>query len=1013
MVALVNSRISGAITLLITIFSLSLPADAQYSGGTGEPNDPYQIATAEDLMLLGENPEDYDKHFILTDDIDLDPNLPDRKVFDSAVIAPDIDRSNWSFDGIPFSGIFDGNWYTIRNLVIDDSALNNDFLGLFGYNSGEVINIGLSNVYIRGSEDSHRIGGLIGRNVGTVSNCYATGKVCGGEHVGGLVGNNSNSISSCYTAVDVNGLDDIGGLVGDNEHSSILNCYATGSVNSGIHTGGGLVGDNEDGSVSNCYSTGAVSKGIGSVGGLIGYTPSGSVSNSFWDTQTSGMNTSDGGTGKTTEDMQTAGTFLDAGWDFVGETENGTDNIWKIVEGLDYPRLWWEKYSGGTGEPNDPYQIATAANLIALGETPEDYDKHFILTNNIDLDPNLPGRKIFDMSVIAPDRDKINDHFQGIPFAGVFDGNSHVIINLKVIGRDYLGLFGYLSHTACILNVGVESVEINGKEYVAGLVGSNASCVTASYSIGSVSGRYSVGGLVGGNSGSVTASYSTGSVNGVVIGGVGGPWNVGGLVGINYGSIATSHNYSSVSGSSSVGGLVGRNVGGNIYSSSSNGSVSGKDNVGGLVGDNEGSVSMSYSSGSVSGSDSVGGLVGDNVLGKIVSSCSSGLVIGDDDVGGLVGRNKSRVSSTGSVNSSFWDVQNSGQTTSAGGIAKTTNEMQNIQSFLSIGWDFNNEIANGTCDYWQITPGDYPKLRYIGDTHPLMPEGLGTAEHPYLIRDARDLGTVWFKPLAHYSLLQSVDLSGITWHTAVIPWFGGTFDGSGYIVFNLNIQGDDYLGFFGQLNSFANISNIGLEEVEVVGIGDTVGSLVGLSEGNIVASFSNGLVSGNDDVGGLVGRSNGGRIESSHSKGSVFGVSTVGGLVGGHSGNITKSYSNSSVSGIRDIGGLVGINWGRIVSSYSSGAVSGNLDVGGFVGWNSGIINSSFWDRQTSGHSWGGWGVWGTGKTTAQMQTAVTFIEAGWDFVGEAENGTENIWWIDEGNDYPRLWWEIGDEASP
>ena len=43
------------------------------------------------------------------------------------------------------------------------------------------------------------------------------------------------------------------------------------------------------------------------------------------------------------------------------------------------------KYSGGTGEPNDPYQIATAADLIALGETPEDYDKHFILTADIDL----------------------------------------------------------------------------------------------------------------------------------------------------------------------------------------------------------------------------------------------------------------------------------------------------------------------------------------------------------------------------------------------------------------------------------------------------------------------------------------------------------------------------------------------------------------------------------------------------------------------------------------------------
>jgi hypothetical protein len=49
------------------------------------------------------------------------------------------------------------------------------------------------------------------------------------------------------------------------------------------------------------------------------------------------------------------------------------------------------------------------------------------------------------------------------------------------------------------------------------------------------------------------------------------------------------------------------------------------------------------------------------------------------------------------------------------------------------------------------------------------------------------------------------------------------------------------------------------------------------------------------------------------------------------------------------------------------------------------------------------------GKTTAQMQTADTFLEAGWDLVDETENGTDDIWWIDEGNDYPRLWWEVDD----
>ena len=38
-------------------------------------------------------------------------------------------------------------------------------------------------------------------------------------------------------------------------------------------------------------------------------------------------------------------------------------------------------------------------------------------------------------------------------------------------------------------------------------------------------------------------------------------------------------------------------------------------------------------------------------------------------------------------------------------------------------------------------------------------------------------------------------------------------------------------------------------------------------------------------------------------------------------------------------------------------------------------------------------------------------VLAGWDFVGETANGTEDIWWILEGKDYPHLWWEGSDEA--
>jgi hypothetical protein len=41
------------------------------------------------------------------------------------------------------------------------------------------------------------------------------------------------------------------------------------------------------------------------------------------------------------------------------------------------------------------------------------------------------------------------------------------------------------------------------------------------------------------------------------------------------------------------------------------------------------------------------------------------------------------------------------------------------------------------------------------------------------------------------------------------------------------------------------------------------------------------------------------------------------------------------------------------------------------------------------------------------MQTATTFLGAGWDFVGEVDNGVGDIWWINEGKDYPRLYWEL------
>jgi len=112
-------------------------------------------------------------------------------------------------------------------------------------------------------------------------------------------------------------------------------------------------------------------------------------------------------------------------------------------------------------------------------------------------------------------------------------------------------------------------------------------------------------------------------------------------------------------------------------------------------------------------------------------------------------------------------------------------------------------------------------------------------------------------------------------------------------------------------------------------------------------------------------------------------------------------------------GGLVGTNYSIISSSYAAGDVYADQYVGGLVGSNdAGTVSASLWDTDTSGQSTS---AAGTGKTTAEMQTKSTFTDIGWDFVDESINGTEDIWSICEGTNYPRLLRQIlaGDFVCP
>ena len=255
-------------------------------------------------------------------------------------------------------------------------------------------------------------------------------------------------------------------------------------------------------------------------------------------------------------------------------------------------------------------------------------------------------------------------------FSGVFEGNGHTIANLHIrreLGK--LGLYSNVGKDGKIINVQLLDVDVDAE-------------------IGSAS---RIGALTGENRGAIINSYATGAVAGIN--------HIGGLVGYNFGSVINSYATVNVSGNENVGGLIGWGSG-PITNSYATGIVSGSKNVGGLIGQNRGIIINSYATGMVSGSENVGGLIGFNGNGSIINSYATGMASGNSNVGGLVG------SEDGSSVESYWDTSKTKVMISAGGMAKTTVELQSPIASTGIYSDWSsNDWDFGASDH-------YPLLRY-------------------------------------------------------------------------------------------------------------------------------------------------------------------------------------------------------------------------------------------------------------------------------------------------------------
>ena len=210
-------------------------------------------------------------------------------------------------DDSSYTGIFDGKNHTISGLYFSNQ--DKVYVGLFGYNSGKISNVGILDSCFYGGAD---VGGVIGYNKkdGTVTNCYNTGYVSGAAGlVGGVIGYNRGTITNCYNTGGVSGDSYVGGVIGYNSGGTITNCY----YNSSIYTGN-----------------------------AIGYVDRNTTCEKV--------------EGKTTEQFQTGEVAY-----LLQESQTDTEIIWGQTIGTDnYPTLGGAKvyknatYKGCEGKPGEP-----------------------------------------------------------------------------------------------------------------------------------------------------------------------------------------------------------------------------------------------------------------------------------------------------------------------------------------------------------------------------------------------------------------------------------------------------------------------------------------------------------------------------------------------------------------------------------------------------------------------------------------------------------------------------------
>ena len=403
--------------------------------------------------------------------------------------------SNWTPVGIeekPFTGVFDGNGHTIKNLALVETEAKEGkaFIGFFGYAKNATIkNVTFENVYINIpcldiDHSQGHIGAVAGSLEGTstIENVTVKGDikveatvtangasrvavVAGGNSYGNVTMKNVHVIAKDGSYLKAN--NNVGALAGQLQGKSVFeNCSSNIDVTGTKFFAGGIIGlAAGDQTFTNCHTTGDITITAGRlgkahdhyrVGGIAGGWADGAknvctLTNCSYTGELSGTNA----------DGSVAETFDYAGYVGRGYTLNGCKGSKVVIDGVEYVQAFNTAAEAGIYTVNGYYEIATVADLKRLAT----------MVNAGEPFEGITAKLVADIDLNNEEWTPIGSAYTDHGFMGNFDGNGYAIKNLKMTklvpdsdNYVYAGLFGVTEGTETqenyIKNLIIENVTI-------------------------------------------------------------------------------------------------------------------------------------------------------------------------------------------------------------------------------------------------------------------------------------------------------------------------------------------------------------------------------------------------------------------------------------------------------------------------------------------------------------------------------------------------------------------------